>query len=126
MNPATLLVIAAGGAIGSVCRYLMVDVVQKLAHSAFPIGTLTVNIVGSLIVGLLSGYIMNMQAHPMIRPALIVGFCGGFTTFSTFSFETFGLIDGGEWGRAMLYVVSSVIACVGGAALGFVATRSAN
>ena len=124
MNLVVLLVIAVGGAIGSVCRYLMASGVQKVAHFAFPIGTLTVNIIGSMIVGLISGYIMNMQTHPLIRPALIVGFCGGFTTFSTFSFETFGLIDGGEWGRALLYAVASVVACVGGAALGFVATRA--
>src|SRR5437879_13261634 len=123
MNFATLLIIAVGGAIGSVCRYVMVDLVQRMTHPAFPFGTLAVNIVGSLIVGLVSGYIMNMQAHPLIRPALIVGFCGGFTTFSTFSFETFGLISGGEWGRAAAYVVASVVACIAGTALGFAAAR---
>jgi len=65
MNLAALLVIAVGGAIGSVCRYLMASGVQKVAHFAFPIGTLTVNIIGSMIVGLISGYIMNMQTHPL-------------------------------------------------------------
>ncbi len=125
MNFATLLIIAVGGAIGSVCRYVMVDFVQRLTHPAFPYGTLAVNVVGSLIVGLISGHIMNMQAHPMIRPALIVGFCGGFTTFSTFSFETFGLINGGEWWRAAIYVVASVVTCIAGAAIGFAATRPA-
>jgi len=75
---------------------------------AFPIGTLAVNVSGSFIAGFLLRYFMNVQTHPMLRAALIVGFCGGFTTFSAFTTETLGLIEGGEHGRAAVYVAASV------------------
>jgi CrcB protein len=114
----TILLIALGGAVGSVFRYLTADAVQRTTH-VFPLGTLVVNVVGSLIVGILTGFLMNMQAHPMIRPALVVGFCGGFTTFSAFSMETVGLINGGEAGRAALYVGASLVFSVLGAGIGF-------
>jgi CrcB protein len=113
-----LLLIALGGAAGSVLRYLTADAVQRATHT-FPLGTFVVNVLGSFLVGVLSGFVMNTQTHPMIRPALIVGFCGGFTTFSTFSIETVGLINGGEAARAALYVGASVVFCIIGAALGF-------
>jgi fluoride exporter len=113
-----LLLIALGGATGSVLRYLTAEAVQRATH-VFPLGTFVVNVAGSFLVGVLSGLVMNAQTHPMIRPALIVGFCGGFTTFSTFSIETVGLINGGEAAKAGLYVAASVAFCIAGAALGF-------
>jgi CrcB protein len=113
-----ILLIALGGAVGSVFRYLTADAVQKATH-VFPLGTFVVNVVGSLIVGILTGFLMNTQAHPLIRPALVVGFCGGFTTFSAFSMETVGLITGGEASKAALYVGASLLFCLVGAGLGF-------
>ncbi len=100
--------IALGGAVGSVTRYLLGGVVQRTAGIAFPIGTLAINVSGSFVAGFLLRCFMNVQTHPTLRAALIVGFCGGFTTFSAFTTETLGLFEGGEYARAALYVAASV------------------
>lgn len=113
-----LLLIALGGAIGSVARYLFGGFVQRLTHAGFPNGTLAVNIIGSIGIGLLTKLFLHSQTESYARAALVVGFCGGFTTFSTFSLEAVGLITGGEWGKAGAYVAISVVACIGGTALG--------
>ena len=113
------MAIGAGGAIGSVLRYLLGRLVQGGGHAGFPIGTLVVNVVGCVLVGALSRYFLNADVHPVLRTALIVGFCGGFTTFSAFSLETVGLLSGGAVGRAFLYLASSVVLCLAGTAIGF-------
>jgi CrcB protein len=113
------VLIAVGGAIGSMCRYAVGMWVQRASHSGFPAGTLAVNVIGSIIVGLLTGWLMNAQTHPLIRPALVVGFCGGFTTFSSFGMETVGLMKGGEVSMAAAYVLTSLVLGIAGAALGF-------
>ena len=115
----TILAIAAGGAVGSVLRYLIGRVVQGVAHIGFPIGTLVVNVAGCLAVGALSRHFLNNEIHPVLRAALIVGFCGGFTTFSTFSLETIGLLSGGAAGKAMVYMAISLILCLAFTAIGF-------
>src|SRR5437868_15533215 len=79
-----------------------------MSASGFPIGTMFVNVSGCFIIGVLVREFMNMQLSPDLRALLIVGLCGGFTTFSTFSAETLGLIEGGEYGRATGYVGLSV------------------
>jgi CrcB protein len=106
------LLIALGGAAGSLLRYLLGGAVQRLSASGFPVGTLVVNISGCFIIGVLVRQFMNMQLSPELRALLIVGFCGGFTTFSTFSAETLGLIEGGEYARAMSYVILSLGLCL--------------
>jgi len=106
------LLIALGGAAGSLLRYLLGGAVQRVSASGFPIGTLVVNVSGCFIIGVLVRQFMNMQLSPELRALLIVGFCGGFTTFSTFSAETLGLIEGGEYGRAMSYVILSLGLCL--------------
>ncbi len=111
--------IALGGAVGSVTRYLLGGVVQRTAGLAFPVGTLTVNVTGSFIAGFLLRYFMNVQTHPLLRGALIVGFCGGFTTFSAFTTETLGLVDGGEYWRAGTYVLASVALSLAAVFAGF-------
>ncbi len=108
-----LLLIALGGAAGSVLRYLVGGRVQHFAPHGFPVGTLFVNVVGCLLIGMLIRQFMNVQTHNYVRALLVVGFCGGFTTFSTFSAETLGLIEGGEYVRAMSYVLLSVALCLG-------------
>jgi fluoride exporter len=102
------LLIALGGAVGSLARYLAGQAVQRTSASGFPIGTMFVNVSGCFLIGILLRQFMNMQLTPEVRALLIVGFCGGFTTFSTFSAETIGLIEGGEYGRAAGYVTLSV------------------
>jgi len=103
-----LLLIALGGAAGSVARYLVAVQGQRLSQSVFPVGTLTVNVLGCLLIGLLG----TLFAGPVIvreeyRFALLVGFLGGFTTFSTFGFETFSLVSDREWWLASLNVLGS-------------------
>jgi CrcB protein len=112
------LLIFVGGGVGSLCRYALGGLIQSRAHAGFPVGTLIVNVLGCVIIGVLARQMLNMQSDVMQRAALITGFCGGFTTFSTFSYETVGLITGGEWGKAALYVFASVGACLVGTAIG--------
>ncbi len=107
-----LLLIAVGGAAGSVLRYLVGGRVQHFAPHGFPLGTLFVNVVGCFLVGILIRQFMNIQTHNYLRALLVVGFCGGFTTFSTFSMETVGLIEGGEYPRAIAYIALSTGLCL--------------
>lgn len=118
-----LVLIALGGAAGAVSRYAFGAVAQKAAHAGFPVGTFAVNVVGCILVGVLAKLFMNTQAHSPLRALLIVGFCGGFTTFSAFSLEIFALMQGGEWFKVAVYVVGSLIACIAGTAIGFAMAR---
>lgn len=111
------LLIFVGGGLGSLCRYALAGAVQTRAHEGFPVGTLAVNVIGCLIIGLIARQLLNMQSDVMVKAALMTGFCGGFTTFSAFSYETVGLIAGGEWGKASLYVGLSVVACLAATAI---------
>src|SRR5436190_19411822 len=117
------LLIALGGAVGSLLRYLLGGAVQRMSASGFPIGTMFVNVSGCFVIGILVRQFMNMQLSPDLRALLIVGFCGGFTTFSTFSAETLGLIDGGEYARATGYVVLSVGLCLAATLAGMTVMR---
>jgi CrcB protein len=94
-----VLIVAAGGAIGSALRYLLAGSVQRFA--TFPAGTFVVNAVGCLLVGFLAGLAFERGTlTPNTRLFLIIGVCGGFTTFSAFSYETLELIRTGEFLRA--------------------------
>lgn len=114
-----LLAIAAGGAIGSVMRYLVSTGVYAIAGRGFPYGTLTVNIAGSMAMGLLYVLLIDRAAADGFwRMALLVGFLGAFTTFSTFSIETLNLMQGGEFAKAMANILLSVALCIGATWLG--------
>ena len=115
----TILAIAFAGALGSVLRYLLGRYVQTLTHFEFPIGTLMVNVVGCALVGAIARYFLNNETHPVMKAALVVGFCGGFTTFSSFGLETPALINSGNWPKAMAYVAASTTASLTATALGF-------
>ena len=117
------LLIALGGAAGSLLRYLVGGAVQRMSDSGFPVGTMVVNVSGCFIIGVLVRQFLNMQLSPELRALLIVGFCGGFTTFSTFSAETLGLIEGGEYGRAAGYVALSVTLCLAATLAGMTTMR---
>ena len=115
------VLIAVGGAVGSVLRYLIGAAIQRASDSGFPLGTMVVNISGCFLIGILVRQFLNMQLSAEVRALLIVGFCGGFTTFSTFSAETVGLIEGGEYARAVSYIALSLALCVGATFAGMAA-----
>lgn len=95
--------VAAGGAAGSVCRWLLAGATQR---ADFPSGTLLVNALGSLLVGWLAAKLGD--ANGEARLLLVTGFCGGFTTFSAFTLETLRLAQDGRGARAFAYVVASL------------------
>lgn len=107
------LIVSLGAAIGGACRYWLSNIVYKFLPSDFPYGTLTVNIIGSLILGIVI-YLFDSREliSPGLRLFLTIGFCGGFTTFSTFSLETMNLIRNAEYLYAALNILSSVVLCL--------------
>jgi len=116
--------IAVGSAIGGVSRYLVGGLVQRLTAGTFPAGTLLVNVTGSFLLGFLLRYgVETPTLSPEMRGLLTVGLCGGYTTFSTFSYETVALVEDGEWTRAALYVTLSVGLSLLATFFGFAAAR---
>lgn len=114
----TLVLVALGGAVGSVLRYLTDRRIQQRHDSPFPVGTLTVNIAGSAILGFLSGWLLHGAEPSSIRALVAVGFCGGLTTFSTFGYETVRLLLEKTRLYAVLNVVVTVVAGLTSGALG--------
>jgi CrcB protein len=120
----TLLLVAVGGALGSIARYLMASSIQKSAGLTFPLGTVLVNILGCFLIGLLYVWLVaRPDPRHDLRALLMVGVMGGFTTFSSFSLETVTLFMSGSYTSAALNVVVSVIACLAGTALGVALAR---
>lgn len=106
-----LVWIAIFGAIGTLARYGLQGVVQFRAGSAFPYGTLLVNLSGCFLLGLIGQFTLNrLVISPDWRVAIAVGFFGGYTTFSSFGWETAKMLEDGEWLRASAYVGASVLA----------------
>ena len=101
--------VAIGGAVGSVGRYLLSAVLQRWSATTFPVWTLVINVAGSFLLGFLMRYLVQgVTVTAETRALLTTGFCGGFTTFSTFSYETMSLVEQGDWRRGALYVGLSV------------------
>lgn len=117
----TLAYVALGGALGALARYGISGWVYDRMGENFPWGTLVVNLVGCLALGLVIRWLQVAAVAPEVRPFLTIGLLGAFTTFSTFSFETVALLQEGQWLRAGLYmggsVVLGLIAMVAGMAL---------
>jgi CrcB protein len=106
-----IALIAIFGAIGTLARYGLQGVVQIRLGSTFPYGTLLVNLSGCFLLGLIGQFTMNrLVISPDWRVAIAVGFFGGYTTFSSFGWETAKLLEEGAWLRASTYVVASVVA----------------
>jgi CrcB protein len=106
-----IFLIALFGAIGTLARYGLQGVVQIRMGGTFPYGTLLVNLSGCFLLGLIGQLTMNrILISPDMRMAIAVGFFGGFTTFSSFGWETAKMLEAGEWLRASTYVGASVIA----------------
>lgn len=106
----TLLLVGTGGFTGSVLRYLISEFTALKWGTTFPYGTFIVNIAGCLIIGIIYGLGVKQLAPTEMRLLLATGFCGGFTTFSSFSFEFLILLREGQTSLAFLYAAGSMIA----------------
>ena len=109
------LLVAIGGALGTMARFWFAATMTILTGPAFPWGTLIINVVGSFTIGVLGNFARD-GAVPHIPPDIavftMVGICGGFTTFSSFSLQTLDLVRGGKFVHAGAYIISSVVLCL--------------
>lgn len=106
----SVLLVALGGSVGSILRYLASVFTTKFYSANFPLATFIVNIIGCLIIGILFGlFEKNGIVNDNLRLLLITGFCGGFTTFSAFSSENINLLQNGNFMTAIVYISLSVI-----------------
>ena len=116
--------VALGSAAGGVTRLLFTALVQERIGGGFPLGTLLVNVTGSFALGFIIKYALATPAiTPELRALLTTGFCGGYTTFSAYTFETAALIEEGQYQRAGTYVVLSVLLALAATFAGFIAAR---
>ena len=126
---ATYLWIALGGALGSVARYGCSSLAARWFGETFPWGTLIINVVGSLVIGgfaTLAGPDGRLLVAPDARQFVMVGLCGGYTTFSSFSLQTLNLVRDGEMGLAAANIGSSLVLCLAAVWLGHIAAMSLN
>ncbi len=118
----TLLMVALGAAVGAPARYLTDRAVQRRHERVLPWGTISVNVIGSLILGALTG--AGSAVSPAVVALLGTGFCGALTTYSTFSFETWRLLEEESYGSAVANVVVSVVAALAAVVVGYAATAA--
>lgn len=121
------LYVALGSAVGGMARYGCAGLAARQFGTSFPWGTLIVNVSGSLIIGFIATLTTadgRLLVPPDARAFLVIGVCGGFTTFSSFSLETLNLVRDGEWLWACLNVVVSVTTCLAAVWLGHVAAAA--
>lgn len=119
-----IFTIMCGGAFGAALRYLLSNGVYVLLGRDFPYGTLAVNVIGSFLMGLLTVILVERaEVDPLFKMAILVGFLGSFTTFSTFSMDTLSLINEGALSRAFLNMISNVIVCVSATWFGMVIAK---
>ena len=126
---ASYIWIAVGSALGGVARYWCSGVMARLVGETFPWGTFTVNVVGSFIIGFfatLTGPDGRVYASSVVRQFVMVGFCGGYTTFSSFSLQTLSLLNDGEWFRAGANIGLSVLCCMLAVWAGYFVAASMN
>jgi CrcB protein len=127
MNALTYLLVALGGALGSVARALVSVVAIRLVGASFPWGTIAINVVGSAVIGIVAATALSPARTVFtqeVRVFLMVGFCGGFTTFSSFSLQTLELLREGRPGAALVNVALSVVFCVLATAAGYFGTNA--
>jgi CrcB protein len=120
----SLVLVIAGAAIGAPLRYLGDRAIQSRHDTVFPWGTFTVNVLGSLILGVITGAVAAGDASPQVQLAVGTGFCGALTTYSTFSYETLRLLEDDARLFAAANVVASIVAGLGSAFLGVVISQA--
>jgi fluoride exporter len=118
MDLATLLVVAAGGFVGAPTRYLLDRAISGRMSSELPWGTFAINMSGSLFLGFLTGLALGHRLGPIPKALLGTGFCGAYTTFSTFTYETLRLVEDGEIRQAAGNVLGSAVIGLAAAAAG--------
>jgi len=115
----TILYIAIGGIAGTLSRYGLEGWIQSRTATGFPLGTLTVNLSGSLLLGFILRVATGTTLiSPDLRAGLTIGFCGAFTTMSTFSYESVALLTDGDYLRAAVYMSATILGCVAAVMLG--------
>lgn len=118
------IIVAAGSAIGGMARYFLSNFVYKFLIPIFPYGTLTVNFTGSFLIGLVIFYLdANKLISSETKIFLTIGFCGGFTTFSTFAYETFMLIQNSQYIMAFLNVLLNLILTISAVILAYIISQ---
>jgi len=120
-----ILYVGVGGFFGAIARYLLSGLAHRLSGgTVFPVGTLTVNVLGCLIIGALMSLIVDKAVlGPSVRMVCVVGFLGAFTTFSSFGYETLGLLRDGQMLSACLNVLANVVLGIGAVFLGWALVR---
>jgi CrcB protein len=116
-----LFLIGLAGGAGSVARHLLAGLLPP--RSGFPVGTLAVNLLGSLLLAVVARCYGAKLIAPELRLALATGLLGGFTTYSSFNMETLALLDGGQWKTGALYLLATVGGCLLAGALGWTGAR---
>ena len=113
------LPVAIGGACGAVSRYYIAETIYAVFTRSFPYGILACNVIGSLLMGFFAVILIEkLHLSPLWRYAIMVGFLGGFTTFSSFSLDTIQLCQQGYWQKAVAYVFLSLVLCFGATIIG--------
>ncbi len=117
--------VAIGGAMGSILRYLMVQKAQLCLKTIFPLGVFLVNFLGCFLIGLCYVLIIERYAlGPVWRAVVLIGFLGGFTTFSSFTMDTLQLVQQGNYLMALTYVAISVVVCFAANVIGMMLGRT--
>ncbi|WP_200763565.1 fluoride efflux transporter CrcB [Nitrosophilus alvini] len=119
MNFQIILAVGIGGFFGAISRFVLSTWIQKLSGSFFPFGTLSVNILGSFIIGFLAMYFENVIS-PTQKALVITGFLGALTTFSTFSFETVMMLQSSMYSRALWNILLNVTFCIAATVAGII------
>ncbi|MCB1071499.1 MAG: fluoride efflux transporter CrcB [Chlamydiia bacterium] len=120
-----IILIGIGGGVGAICRFLLSRSIHLFAGFTFPYGTLVVNILGSFFITFLSVILIDRigEWSAELRALLLIGLLGGFTTFSSFSYEVVDLWESGQGIRVALYLLLSIVLCIGGAFSGLAIGR---
>ncbi len=125
MNAAALGVVMLGGASGALCRFLLSSWISQYISRSFPWGILVVNILGSFLIGFFTIFLTEKLGHASLlwQFAILIGFLGGFTTFSSFSLDTVTLFQAKAYGAALGNIFASVILCLFGTSIGIIVGR---